>query len=154
MGLRGPPKGKKDWENIKAMSQIQCTHAEIAAVHNCCVKTLDNACKEVHGMTFAKFYEIHRQGGHSSLRRKQWKLADKFPAMAIFLGKNYLSQKDKHEIESFVNVQEQDLSKLSTDELEQLRALQLKIKGAPEASGALPVPTDAEVIEDSVDDLL
>ena len=34
-----------------------------------------------------------------SLRRKQFKLADANASMAIFLGKNYLQQKDSHELD-------------------------------------------------------
>jgi hypothetical protein len=34
-----------------------------------------------------------------SLRRKQWKLADKSASMAIFLGKNYLGKRDSIEYE-------------------------------------------------------
>lgn len=44
-----------------------------------------------------------------SLRRMQWKLAEKNNSMAIFLGKQYLGQKD------VVESQNKDISKL--DEL-------------------------------------
>lgn len=33
------------------------------------------------------------------MRRLQWKLAEKSPAMAIFLGKNYLNQRDEWDVE-------------------------------------------------------
>ena len=36
-----------------------------------------------------------------SLRRIQWKLAEKSPAMAIFLGKNLLGQRDRPEPPGF-----------------------------------------------------
>ena len=35
------------------------------------------------------------KAGFISLRRKQFELAEKSPAMAIFLGKQYLGQTDK-----------------------------------------------------------
>jgi hypothetical protein len=45
-------------------------------------------------MTFADTYKSKSQVGKSSLRRAQWKLAEKNASMAIWLGKQYLEQKD------------------------------------------------------------
>lgn len=39
-----------------------------------------------------------QQEGRASLRRKQFAMAEKNPAMAIWLGKQYLGQADKKEI--------------------------------------------------------
>jgi hypothetical protein len=49
-----------------------------------------------------KFMAIHKKGmekGKMSLRRKQYQMSEKNPTMAIWLGKQYLNQKDKQEIE-------------------------------------------------------
>ena len=45
-------------------------------------------------MTFSEVFAIKRQKGRASLRRGQFRLAEKNAAMAIFLGKQYLGQKD------------------------------------------------------------
>nr|UWD62952.1 MAG: hypothetical protein [Bacteriophage sp.] len=45
-------------------------------------------------MTFADTYKSKSQVGKSSLRRAQWKLAEKNASMAIWLGKQYLDQSD------------------------------------------------------------
>jgi hypothetical protein len=45
-------------------------------------------------MTFADTYKSKSQAGKSSLRRAQWKLAEKNASMAIWLGKQYLGQRD------------------------------------------------------------
>lgn len=45
-------------------------------------------------MTFADTYKSKSQVGKSSLRRAQWKLAEKNASMAIWLGKQYLGQRD------------------------------------------------------------
>ena len=45
-------------------------------------------------MSFSDTYKKKSATGKMSLRRMQWKLAEKSYAMAIFLGKQYLGQKD------------------------------------------------------------
>jgi hypothetical protein len=45
-------------------------------------------------MTFADTYKSKSQVGKSSLRRAQWNLAQKNASMAIWLGKQYLGQRD------------------------------------------------------------
>lgn len=51
-----------------------------------------------------EFQEAYKKGlenGKQDLRRKQWRLADRSAAMAIWLGKQYLGQKDIPDGESF-----------------------------------------------------
>lgn len=78
---------------------LQCDINEIANCLECDIKTLENWCKREYGKTFAKVFEEKKSQGKVSLRRKQWKLADKSAAMAIFLGKNYLGQCDEQNVE-------------------------------------------------------
>jgi hypothetical protein len=52
-------------------------------------------------MGFSEIFRIKRENGIISLRRTQFQLAEKSPAMAIFLGKNLLGQTDK--VEQTVN---------------------------------------------------
>lgn len=73
---------------------IQCTEAEICGVLECSADTLNRWCKRTYKMTFADTYKSKSQVGKSSLRRAQWKLAEKNASMAIWLGKQYLEQKD------------------------------------------------------------
>lgn len=53
-------------------------------------------------MSFSEVFRIKREKGKTSLRRSQWALAKKDSRMSIFLGKQYLGQKDKPEAESAV----------------------------------------------------
>lgn len=46
------------------------------------------------GMTFEEAFEEYRVGGLLSLRRNQFQLAEKNAAVAIWLGKQHLGQKD------------------------------------------------------------
>lgn len=58
-------------------------------------KTLTGWCQRTYGQKFSEVFKLKRQAGFISLRRKQFELAEKSPAMAIFLGKQYLGQSDK-----------------------------------------------------------
>jgi hypothetical protein len=95
-----PPKLTADaptLKQLKGLGVIQATTRECAAF------------LEVSEPTFLKFltdnpdardaYEAGKGQGLISLRRKQFQLADKNAAMAIFLGKNYLGQTDRQEFE-------------------------------------------------------
>lgn len=87
---------KKQFEQLCAM---QCTEEEICAFFDVTDKTLTNWCRREYKQSFSEVFKQKRQKGHISLRRSQFELAKNNPAMAIFLGKNYLGQKDKQEDE-------------------------------------------------------
>jgi len=99
MGKNGRPKINIDYKQLEGFCLIQCSLAEIATFFNCSEDTIERRVKEHFGITFAEYFSKKRIGGLISLRRMQFKLAEKSPAMAIFLGKNYLGQSDKQEIE-------------------------------------------------------
>lgn len=82
---------KKTFENLCG---IQCTLLEICSVFDVDDKTLTSWCKSTYGMPFSEIFQLKRGKGQVSLRRMQWNLAEKNTAMAIFLGKQYLGQKD------------------------------------------------------------
>ena len=95
---KGRPKGtfkpidKEQFENLCAM---QCTLMEMCDWFGVCHDTLEDWCKrEYDGKNFSEVFEEKRGKGKISLRRAQFMLAQKNAAMAIFLGKNYLDQKD------------------------------------------------------------
>ena len=85
---------KKQFENLCG---LQCTLLEICDFFDVEDDTLNSWCKKTYGTTFSEVFKIKRGKGQISLRRMQWKLAEKNPTMAIFLGKQYLGQKDKIE---------------------------------------------------------
>ena len=72
---------------------------EIADILDVDDKTLTAWCKREYGKAFSEVFKEKSSRGKISLRRMQWKLAEKSPAMAIFLGKNYLGQRDQQDIE-------------------------------------------------------
>lgn len=85
---------KKQFENLCG---LQCTLLEICDFFDVEDDTLNSWCKKTYGTTFSEVFKQKRGKGQISLRRMQWKLAEKNTAMAIFLGKQYLGQKDKIE---------------------------------------------------------
>jgi hypothetical protein len=105
MARTGRPKkviNQKVFENLCA---IQCTEAEICSVMECSEDTLNRWCKRTYKTTFAEIYKNKSQHGKASLRRTQFKIAEKSAAMAIFLGKQYLGQKDEPEQQADSGVQ-------------------------------------------------
>ena len=90
----GRPKKEIDKKIFENLCGLQCTLEEIAGVFDCSADTIERWCKREYKQTFAEVYKKHSAKGKTSLRRTQFKLAEKSAAMAIFLGKNYLGQKD------------------------------------------------------------
>ena len=90
----GRPKKEIDKKIFENLCGLQCTLEEIAGVFDCSADTIERWCKREYKETFAETYKKHSAKGKMSLRRTQFKLAEKSAAMAIFLGKNYLGQKD------------------------------------------------------------
>ena len=93
------PKKEIDQKQFEQLCSMQCTEVEICAWFDVTDKTLANWCKRTYGKSFSEVFKLKREKGHISLRRSQFKLAETNPTMAIFLGKNYLGQKDKQEEE-------------------------------------------------------
>lgn len=91
---RGRPKIYIDKNQFENLCRLQCTLAEIASWFRCSEDTVERWCKRELGEGFAASYEKYAAAGKISLRRSQFKLAEKNAAMAIFLGKQYLGQTD------------------------------------------------------------
>ncbi len=80
--------------NFEKLCSIQCTRDEICDFLEVTDKTLDRWCKRIYGSGFSVIYQQKRSKGKISLRRTQFRLAEKNTAMAIWLGKQYLGQKE------------------------------------------------------------
>lgn len=102
---------KKQFENLCA---LQCTHDEICAWFDVTVKTLESWCKRTYGDSFSKVFAQKRGKGKISLRRSQFQLAEKSASMAIWLGKQYLNQRDN------VDVTVSEAKGIALDELERM----------------------------------
>lgn len=105
----GRPKKEIDYDTVTKLANIQCTQQEIASFLNIGLRTLQRDEK------FMEIFEKGRENGKASLRRIQWKHAEKSASMAIFLGKQYLGQRDNIEVSN-------------TDEMNKVKELLEKIE--------------------------
>ena len=84
------------WDDVEKLCGLQCTQEEIAQFCGVTVDTLNARCKADHEMSFSEFFDAKRGLGKVSLSRAQWQLAIKGnPTLLIWLGKQYLGQRDK-----------------------------------------------------------
>ena len=87
----GRPKKEIDYVTVEKLANIQCTQDEIASFLGISTRTLQR------DEQFMELFNRGRENGKMSLRRMQWKHAEKSVPMAIWLGKQYLGQRDKVE---------------------------------------------------------
>lgn len=88
------PRKEIDRKQFEMLCALQCTLLEICDALEVTDKTLDRWCKRTYGERFSEVFAKKRGKGKISLRRMQWQLAEKNATMAIWLGKQYLDQKD------------------------------------------------------------
>jgi len=86
-----------DWKLFEQLCHIQCTHSEMASFFHIVVDTLYDRAEKEYKDRFSSIYKRYSEGGKSSLRRNQFRMSEKNCTMAIWLGKQYLGQRD-HEI--------------------------------------------------------
>jgi len=79
---------------------LQCPLHEIADWFDCSEDTIERWCKRTYKKRFAEVFDQKRGRGRIALRRAQFELAKKNASMAIFLGKNYLGQRDQQEVKT------------------------------------------------------
>jgi len=92
------PRVEIDWKKVDSYLQAQCNGTAIASILGCHPDTLYRHCEELHGMTFTAYSQIKRAEGVELLRVKMYSSAmsgDK--TMQIWLSKQYLDMKDRHE---------------------------------------------------------
>lgn len=97
LGKAGRPKAVIDFDKIDSLAGIFCTSDEIVAFLGVSHDTIDRRIKEDHGIGFADYIKQKQNGGGKpSLRRMQYLAAKNGSvAMLIWLGKQYLGQKDQ-----------------------------------------------------------
>lgn len=72
-------------KQFESLCAIQCTRDEVCAVLEISYSTLMRWCQETYGTDFETIFAEKRQCGKMSLRRSQWRLAEKNPTMSIWL---------------------------------------------------------------------
>lgn len=94
MGKTGRPYKEIDKKLFENLCGIMCTEAEMCNLLDVTDKTLNSWCKRTYGKSFSEVYKKYSDTGRISLRRLQFQHAKKSVPMAIFLGKQYLGQRD------------------------------------------------------------
>lgn len=109
MAKMGRPKIEIDQAIFESLCKIQCTEEEMCGVFRCCEDTLNSWCKRTYKddktgkpLTFSDTFKKYSQDGKVSLRRAQFRMAMNNPSMAIWLGKQYLGQKDEQRVDANV----------------------------------------------------
>jgi hypothetical protein len=94
----GRPKKEIDFDDLQKLCELNCTRDEICNFFEVDDKTLTARIIEAGYDNFSAYYKKHLGTGKISLRRLQWQSAAKGNvSMQIWLGKQYLGQKDKIE---------------------------------------------------------
>ena len=122
------PKVKIDLSELEKLATLQCTEEEIAAYLGISARTLQRRLKVAK---FGDIVERARAKGRVSVRRNLFRLANSGNiAAAIFLSKNLLGYRDVVNTEHtgmgggpIQIAARPDLSQLSDEELQQLRAI-------------------------------
>lgn len=103
------PRKEIDSEQFEKLCALQCTLQEIANWFGCSEDTIERWCQRTYAdengqpMGFADAYKNYSVDGKISLRRFQFKMAEKNPSMAIWLGKQWLGQRDTVDVGLDVN---------------------------------------------------
>lgn len=96
----GAPRKEIDWKEFDKLCALQCTEQEIADWFEMDTNTLELRIREVYDLKFSELFRQKRGRGKIALRRMQMQTAEKGnPTMQIWLGKQYLGQTDKNEID-------------------------------------------------------
>lgn len=113
----GRPRAEIDKKQFENLCGLQCTLEEICGWFGVTDKTLDSWCKRTYHASFSEVFKQKRGLGKISLRRSQWRLAEKSATMAIWLGKQYLGQRDQVDVNMPGNAAKDDALSASLREL-------------------------------------
>lgn len=99
--MAGRPKANIDYDLVDELLEAQCEGTEIAGALGIDKETLYRRVQKDKKIGFSEYKQQKRESGKTILRKAQWDKAvdKKDTSMLIWLGKNYLEQKDKVETE-------------------------------------------------------
>lgn len=104
----GRPRAEISQIEFEKLCRLQCTQEEICGWFGVTDKTLNSWCKRTYDQSFSEIFKEKRGIGKISLRRAQFRLAEKNANMAIWLGKQYLGQSDRGEYNLAVDKPDDD----------------------------------------------
>lgn len=96
----GRPSSFIEWPKVEGYLKAQCTGTSIAGLLGIHPDTLYRECKRIYGVTFSEYSRTKKAEGLELLRAAQFQGAmGGNTIMQIWLGKQYLGQKDKAYLE-------------------------------------------------------
>lgn len=104
------PRKEIDQKQFENLCGLQCTKEEICAWFDTTDKTLESWCKRTYNAGFSEIFRQKRGLGKISLRRSQWRLAEKNATLSIWLGKQYLGQRDEVVVDAGIRTKDDALS--------------------------------------------
>lgn len=90
----GRPQKPIDWKIFEQLCAIQCTQEEMANFLHICDETLSDRVRGHYGEDYSTIYNRYAAPGKCSLRRNQFSMSKRNASMAIWLGKQWLGQRD------------------------------------------------------------
>ena len=114
----GRPQKKIDYEKLDKLLGIFCTGEECASVLDMDYDTINACLKRDKKVGFSEYSNMKKGVGRASLRRRQFQMAEKNPALAIWLGKQYLGQVDHQEIDQTMRIVAMPTVQINGKELE------------------------------------
>jgi hypothetical protein len=119
----GRPRKPIDWEVVKGMLFVLATQQEIASYIGVATDTLHARCKKELGISFTDLSEQKRQETKIQLRKAQLAVAldpkhRSHGTMLIWLGKQYLGQREKQQLTGRNNgpIQVEHAERIMSDE--------------------------------------
>lgn len=95
--MAGRPRIEFNLEELERLCRLNCTVDEIAAYFGCSKRTIEDRLSNEE--EFKAIVDKGRANGKTSVRREQFKIMENGnAAMAIWLGKQLLGQRDNQEI--------------------------------------------------------
>lgn len=94
----GRAKGHIDWSQFEKLCALQCSQVEIASILNISPGNLRDRVQDYYQHPYDVVCASFREVGKVSLRRNQFKMSEQNAAMAIWLGKQWLGQKEQAQV--------------------------------------------------------
>jgi hypothetical protein len=109
---------KKQWKQFDGWCKVGAALQDIADGMGHKFETIEAIVARKHGMEFSEYRDAKRAGTRCLLAEQQLKVAMKGDrTMLIWLGKQWLGQTDRNEVEAIVRIShEEALSQLDPDE--------------------------------------
>jgi hypothetical protein len=104
-GKAGRKKIKVDWKKVDKALEAGASGVQVAAMLGISFDTLSRRCKEDHSADFAEYLRQKKESGNLQLLTAQFEEAviERDRGMLIWLGKQRLGQKDKHDVDHTTN---------------------------------------------------